>query len=173
MGAQQTRRKRLQLPSLWIVFANVLLLVVAILLVVDNREGGMRQPSATPHRKAQQPAAGTAPVRLVGINLSGQHLLELTAPDADLSGANLNDADLVGAELAAALLSGACLRGAVFIRADLSRAHLDGADVRGADFTDATLTHAVFNRAIYNDRTRWPSGPPAGAIRAPGAPHNC
>jgi Pentapeptide repeats (8 copies) len=158
--------RRYALGSPWLV--GLLLVVILILASVALRES--RKPGAEPVQPSttQQPdSPGSAsPLRLPGVDLEGQDLLDVTARGADLSGANLSGARLVGAQLAGVRFDGACLRKTVFIGADLSRASFVGADVSGTDFTGATLQGARFSGATYSAATRWPNGRvPAGTER--------
>ncbi|MEW6359108.1 MAG: pentapeptide repeat-containing protein [Planctomycetota bacterium] len=96
-------------------------------------------------------------INLVGANLSGANvtgcnlhmalLIGTNLSGAKLSDAKLRGANMVGADLSSADLSNAVLTGALLQRANLQGANLSGANLRRADVRGAILRGANFNGA--------------------------
>jgi len=89
----------------------------------------------------------TAPVMLVGLDLSGLNLVGADLSRANMSGCNLHLTIMISADLSRAKLSGAKLRGANLVGANLSGANLEKAILTGAILQNANLEGADLGQA--------------------------
>lgn len=89
-------------------------------------------------------------VPLVGVDVSGAYLQNLSLVGADLRRGDFHAADLRGANFQRSNLEACDMQSANFRGANLGAANLDGADFRDADLNGARLSGANFSRADFD-----------------------